>query len=168
MSCKKNLWMKQSRWSCLNAVTCSMWEAQILKYFLRVMSSWTGTQNCLCHWSVPFESSFAATLLPLCPQVNKLILWIRREFILEPTVQSLSAKLWIVQVRLELPGLLALPPHYGSRLTGKESVLLEPALDAVQTQENRGIINFKLLNCSSRRRLNCSCCSLGLYLGELT
>lgn len=56
-----------------------------------------GTQNCPCHWSVPFGSSFAATLLPVSVQVNKLILWIRRGFILEAAVESLSAKVWIVQ-----------------------------------------------------------------------
>lgn len=86
--------------------------------------------------------------------MSKLILLIKREFILEAAVlQSLSASLWTVQVRLEL----------NSWVTGSTSSLwiktnrkgvcfLEPALDAAQTQENQFIINFKLLNCSSRKR----------------
>lgn len=129
-----------------------MWEAQIWKSLLRVMSSPELGHRTACAILVPFESSSAATLFPVSAQVSKLILWIRR-FILEATAQSVLAKLWIVQVRLELNSWVSgSATSLWIRTNRKGVCFLEPALDAVQTQENQLIINLKLLNCSSRKK----------------
>lgn len=88
---ENNMNEKKSRFSCLNAVTCSTWESRTWKYILRAISSSELGRRTVCVIGLFFItfleqlSSFAATLLPVNSEVKSLVLWMRSEFIWELT-----------------------------------------------------------------------------------